>query len=253
MKICAHCKQEKSRSLFGVAADKKDGLNSACKICRNEIANNFYLRNKEKCSAANKAWKDANKDRVASVAKDHRSRNSVKLLAYAKAYHQEHKVDRNAKSRAWNDSHKEHRSIIGAVWRDANKDRLAGVRKEWRSKNKARSSDLGKLWNLNNKDRVIAVNRAWRLANPDKSNAAGTRRRTARMGATPKWADLKKIDAIYLACIRLNRESNDVFHVDHIIPIQSKLVCGLHCEANLQILTASENSSKGNRHWPDMP
>lgn len=41
--------------------------------------------------------------------------------------------------------------------------------------------------------------------------------------------------------------------VDHIVPIKSDLVCGLHCIDNFQLLTRSENASKGNRYWPDMP
>jgi len=64
-------------------------------------------------------------------------------------------------------------------------------------------------------------------------------RRSRKRQATPPWSDLDKIQEIYKNC------PSDMT-VDHIIPITSPLVCGLHVSWNLQYLTRSENSKKGN-------
>lgn len=55
------------------------------------------------------------------------------------------------------------------------------------------------------------------------------------------WADMEKIAEIYAKAKELG------MHVDHIIPLKHELVCGLHCEANLQILPPDENIAK--RNW----
>lgn len=62
-----------------------------------------------------------------------------------------------------------------------------------------------------------------------------------KLNATPKWADLDKIRIFYNNC-------PENFHVDHIIPLQGKYVCGLHIENNLQYLEAKMNTSKSNYH-----
>jgi hypothetical protein len=41
--------------------------------------------------------------------------------------------------------------------------------------------------------------------------------------------------------------------VDHEVPLQHALVCGLHVPWNLSISTLEANMAKGNRTWPDMP
>ena len=53
--------------------------------------------------------------------------------------------------------------------------------------------------------------------------------------------------AFYEEARRLTEETGIVHHVDHIIPINHPLICGLHVETNLQVLPAAENSRKGNR------
>ena len=65
-------------------------------------------------------------------------------------------------------------------------------------------------------------------------------RRSRKKLATPIWADLDKINEVYANC-------PDDMTVDHIIPISSPIVCGLHVSWNMQYLTRSDNSKKGNR------
>jgi hypothetical protein len=69
----------------------------------------------------------------------------------------------------------------------------------------------------------------------------------------PPWADVDAILVVYADAIRLECETGREFHVDHIVPLRSPLVCGLHVPHNLQVIEGVENSRKGNRVWPDMP
>jgi hypothetical protein len=74
-------------------------------------------------------------------------------------------------------------------------------------------------------------------------------RRAKRLKATPAWADLAAINAIYAEAARMNREHTEggPWHVDHIIPLKGKTVTGLHVETNLRIVSRKENLSKRNK------
>lgn len=95
--------------------------------------------------------------------------------------------------------------------------------------------------------------RYMRRENKGTVNANTARRRSFKKQAIPKWYDKCKVDAIYEECTQVTKATGVEHHVDHIVPLQSKWVCGLHCEDNLRIITASENSHKLNSHWPNMP
>jgi hypothetical protein len=64
---------------------------------------------------------------------------------------------------------------------------------------------------------------------------------------TPKWADKEKIKKIYEEAKRLTTDTGIAYQVDHIIPLKHPLVCGLHVENNLRIITKEENYKKNNK------
>jgi hypothetical protein len=110
--------------------------------------------------------------------------------------------------------------------------------------------------------RASADNRQYRQENPqivDRKDARHKARgaaqfRTGNGAVIPKWANQEAMETLYAEVIRRNRaEGAAVWSVDHIVPLKSPIVSGLHCEANLQILRRRENIQKYNRWWPDMP
>ena len=85
-------------------------------------------------------------------------------------------------------------------------------------------------------------------------NRESSMRRYANQGRSePLWSDKPAIDLIYAEAFRLTNETGVPHQVDHIVPITSKIVCGLHVSNNMQILRKSENVKKGNRFWPGHP
>jgi len=73
------------------------------------------------------------------------------------------------------------------------------------------------------------------------SRINANKRRAAKLHRTVPWSNLEEIANFYKACPK-------GLEVDHIIPLQGKNVSGLHVLNNLQYLTKSQNSSKGNRY-----
>jgi hypothetical protein len=81
----------------------------------------------------------------------------------------------------------------------------------------------------------------------------GKRRRQREARATPAWADLNEIRAKYREAKRLSKLTGELYVVDHIVPLDGKLVCGLHVHWNMRVVHWLENSKKSWHTWPDMP
>lgn len=94
---------------------------------------------------------------------------------------------------------------------------------------------------------------AYRLERRARDAARCREYQARKVFAAPLWANRAAIQQVYAAAQLLSRLTNLVFEVDHVVPLNSPLVCGLHCEANLNIVLRTVNRRKSNRFWPDMP
>lgn len=121
-------------------------------------------------------------------------------------------------------------------------------------------------WHSNNSEIVKLRKQKYRLANIDKERkrnsnycklnldkfrAYNAKRRAAKLQRTPKWitqAQLSEIEDFYTIAKMFQMYTGETYHVDHIVPLQGKKVSGLHVPWNLQILPATENLKKNNRH-----
>ena len=103
---------------------------------------------------------------------------------------------------------------------------------------------------LKRKETILGRNKNWKTANPGKVQAMDAKRRAATLQRTPLWLTAEDNwifeQAYELAALR-TKMFGFVWHVDHIVPLQGKLVSGLHVPHNLRVISAIENLRKSNK------
>lgn len=116
-------------------------------------------------------------------------------------------------------------------------------------KGRKASNSSSKRYRLNpkNKESIAKSKYASKEKNRDLYNAISKTYAKRVKSRIPNWQCASEIKNYYIKSRFLG------FEVDHIVPITSDIVCGLHCVDNFQLLTRQENASKSNKHWPDMP
>jgi hypothetical protein len=105
--------------------------------------------------------------------------------------------------------------------------------------------------NEEQKEKTRIRSAKWKKDNLGKVVANTTLRKKYIALRTPKWIDSEELwlikEAYALAALR-TKQFGVSWHVDHIVPLQGKLVSGLHTIANLQVIPAKANTTKANKY-----
>ena len=101
-----------------------------------------------------------------------------------------------------------------------------------------------KIFQTENKDKKSGYQERYRRKNLDKMAAKEARRRVSKFDATPRWLSKEQLDEIQ-SIYTFAQEMG--YHVDHIVPLKNRNVCGMHVPWNLRAITPIENMSKHNK------
>ena len=104
--------------------------------------------------------------------------------------------------------------------------------------------------NARSKDEVSQYKRKYKEANPELYKALTSVRKRRHRDATPKWITTGHklaMRQLYLQAMELTKLTGERYVVDHIVPLISDAVCGLHVPWNLRVITQDENLRKSNK------
>lgn len=168
---------------------------------------------------------------------------------YNKAYREANKSRISASKKAWKLANAEHVKQKDKQYADKYPERRAAARKKWIEANPDKDRAAKKRYTSSSLEKVRAARIAWELANPGCKQARCIKRRTSKNQRTPTWVTEDQLwmikEAYKLAAMRSNLLGTQ-WHVDHIVPLQGKLVSGLHVPWNLQVIPAIDNLRKNN-------
>lgn len=228
------------RSKAMVAGVKKYFTGNPCKngqlAERNTASGNcccFLCR--EERSAKQKKYVSENPDKKKQSDLNYKARNPDKINAMNKAYYKKNK-----------------RKILKrcADWKKSNKERVKLLDSSYRDRNRERERQRLKVYSENNPEKIRASSGRYRSANLEKYRFYEASRRARKANATPAWfgeLDEMVLSEAFSLCVQREKETGIKWHVDHLIPIQARMACGLHYSDNVQVIPAAVNCLKSNQ------
>jgi hypothetical protein len=141
------------------------------------------------------------------------------------------------------------KNIESKNYRENNKEKI----REYTKKIAPYRKQYIKEWYAKNKDtqleRMKEYSKSWRKEFKEKNCKKSNDYRSRKLQAIPKWVDSEEnflIEEVYHLAKLREQATGIKWHVDHIVPLCGKEVCGLHTINNLQVIPATINFRKSN-------
>lgn len=217
MKICCRCKAGKPLSDFHKRSASPDGHQRLCKGCIKDYRADLNAANPSR-------------------------EREIEARRYAK-----HREKRNAANRARYAENPEVRKAYNSRFYQATREQGILDRRAWYAANRESALAQKAEYRATHQENIVRLRRRDYAINKAAYLEASARRKAHEGKATPPWADLQAIRAIYKERQRRSEAEGILYHVDHVIPLRGKNVCGLHVHSNLRIVPAKVNMTKGNR------
>lgn len=207
----------------GIGLRRTSNGTCLCQVCRKkelERSSRYYEENREKLLDSARRYRQENPEKMADMARSYRERNKEKEAAQQRRY------------------------------REENRSKIAERRRRYREKNREKIAENHRLYRKENPKKMGELQRRYNQANPEKRLARGARRRAAKRERIPAWfseLDQFVLEEAYDLATQRQELTGIEWHVDHMVPMQSRKASGLHCAANIQVIPAVMNLEKNNK------
>lgn len=227
LKKCLNCKSEKSTEDFHKRSRNLDGLETWCKSC-------VSIRNKKEYEVKSK-----------------RTKYEIPLTKICGGCNFEKGIDEFNKDKAKLDGHVDRCKLCSknyqAMYRAENVEAKKKNDRLYYLANKESIAQYSRISYVSNKASKRASNIQWKKANRSKVLEYNRWRECSLLQATPEWSDRVEIEKFYAESYRATEVTGVRHVVDHMIPLNNPLVCGLHVPANLRVTDAKSNLEKSNK------